>query len=74
ALVVAAQGDRVTPEWACRKVYDQLGSAQRTFLSLARGQAFSSDFGHVEMLVSPAAQQEVWPLVRDWLAQVEPRG
>ena len=39
----------------------------------ARGQTFSSDFGHVEMLVSPAAQQEVWPLVRDWLAQDETR-
>ena len=73
ALVVAAQGDRVTPEWACRKLYDQLGAAQRTFVSLARGQTFSSDFGHVEMLVSPAAQQEVWPLVRDWLAQDETR-
>ncbi|MBI3906460.1 MAG: alpha/beta hydrolase, partial [Pseudomonas fluorescens] len=26
------------------------------------------NFGHVEMLVSKAAQAEVWPLVTRWLA------
>ncbi|MBA4363865.1 MAG: alpha/beta hydrolase, partial [Pseudomonas sp.] len=26
------------------------------------------NFGHVEMLVSKAAQTEVWPLVARWLA------
>ena len=67
ALVVAAAGDRQTPEWACRKLFDQLGSEQRKFVSLGREQGFSSDFSHVEMLVSQPAQQEVWPLVRDWL-------
>ena len=66
-LVVAAAGDRLTPEWACRKLYDQLGSSQRTFVALGREHGFSTDFSHVEMLVSQPAQKEVWPLVRDWL-------
>ena len=68
-LAVAAAGDRQTPEWACRKLYDQLGSEQRTFVTLGCKQGFSSDFSHVEMLVSQAAREEVWPLVRNWLAQ-----
>ena len=68
-LVVAAAGDKQTPGWACRKLYDQLGSEQRTFVTLGREQGFSSDFGHVEMIVSQPAQQEVWPLVRTWLAE-----
>jgi hypothetical protein len=34
---------------------------------LGRTHGFSEDFGHVEMLVSKAAQQEVWPLVQRWL-------
>ncbi|MCH4871456.1 alpha/beta fold hydrolase [Pseudomonas sp. TMW22091] len=66
-LAVAATGDKLTPEWACRKLYDQLGSSQRTFVALGREHGFSTDFSHVEMLVSQPAQKEVWPLVRDWL-------
>jgi len=70
-LLVAAAGDRLTPEWACRKLYDQLDAAQRQFVCLGREQGFSSDFGHAEMLASPAAQQEVWPLVKNWLVNAE---
>lgn len=72
-LVVAAAGDRQTPEWACRKLYDQLGAAPRQFVCLGREQGFSSDFNHVDMLVSPAAQQEVWPRVLNWLTHAEMR-
>lgn len=68
-LAVAAAGDQQTPEWACRKLYEQLGSEQRQFIALGREQGFSSDFGHTEMLVSVPAQAEVWPLVRDWLEE-----
>ena len=78
-LAVAGAGDKQTPAWACRKLYDQLGSEQRQFICLGREQGFSSDFGHVDMLASEAAQREVWPLVAKWLteqtepvAQVEP--
>lgn len=35
-----------------------------------REHGFSSDFSHVEMLVSQPAQQEVWPLVRNWLSEL----
>ncbi|NMY76401.1 alpha/beta fold hydrolase [Pseudomonas sp. WS 5071] len=66
-MAVAAAGDLKTPEWACRALYDQLGSEQRTFMTLGRAQGFSSDFGHVEMLVSETAQTEVWPKVLNWL-------
>ena len=36
---------------------------------MGRKAGFSSDFGHVEMLLSKSAQQEVWPLVEYWLQQ-----
>jgi pimeloyl-ACP methyl ester carboxylesterase len=66
-LGVAALGDHQDPDWACRKLYDQFGSAQRQFISLGREQGFSEDYDHVRMLVSKGAQREVWPLVTDWL-------
>lgn len=68
-LAVAAAGDFQDPEWACRKLFDQIGSGQRMFLCLGREQGFSDNFDHVQMLVSKSAQREVWPLVAGWLNQ-----
>jgi poly(3-hydroxyalkanoate) synthetase len=66
-LAVSAEGDRQDPPWACHKLLKQFGSAARQYLCLGRKTGFSSDFGHVEMLLSKPAQQEVWPLVEHWL-------
>lgn len=66
-LAVAGGGDLQDPEWACRKLYEQFGSIQRAFLCLGRAHGFSEDYGHIEMLVSKAAQTEVWPLLARWL-------
>ena len=66
-LAVAATGDHQDPEWACRMLFDQMGSRHKEFLCLGRRHGFSEDFDHVQMLVSKAAQREVWPRVADWL-------
>ncbi len=66
-LAVSAAGDRQDPDWACRKLFEQVGSEHRHYLCLGHRQGFSSDFGHVEMLVSKVAQAEVWPRVERWL-------
>lgn len=67
-LAVSAAADVQDPTWACRKLFEQFASEQRQFVCLGRKQGFTSDFGHVEMLVSKAAQAEVWPLVARWLS------
>ena len=66
ALAVAGAGDFQDPVWACRKLYEQLGGARKQFLRLGPEQGFEA-FGHVDMLVSKAAQTQVWPLVAGWL-------
>lgn len=66
-LAVAAAGDLQDPAWACRKLVEQVPEACRHFLLLGRDQGFGDDFGHIEMLVSKAAEREVWPLVAHWL-------
>lgn len=68
-LAVAAVGDHQDPVWACRMLFDQFGSEHRQFLCLGREHGFSEDFGHVQMLVSKGAQQQVWPRVLDWLQE-----
>lgn len=66
-LAVAAEGDREDPPQACRKLVQQCCAAQQRFLLLNRENGFSSDFGHIEMLVSKEAMREVWPLTEHWL-------
>lgn len=66
-LAVSAVEDRQDSPWACRKLLEQFGSSIRESLCLGRQHGFSSDYGHVEMLISKQAQQEVWPLIASWL-------
>jgi pimeloyl-ACP methyl ester carboxylesterase len=66
-LCVAGAGDHQDPESACRELFEQIGSEQKEFWCLGRQEGFSEDFGHVQMLVSKAAQAQVWPKVADWL-------
>jgi len=66
-LCVAGAGDHQDPEWACRELFEQFGSPRKAFLCLGREQGYSEDFGHVQMLVSKAAQTQVWPRVSGWL-------
>ncbi|BAP45530.1 esterase/lipase/thioesterase family protein [Pseudomonas sp. StFLB209] len=72
-LAVAAAGDHQDPPWACRLLLERFGSAQRQFLCLSREQGFTEDFDHVRMVVSKAAQEQVWPQVLQWL-QRQPVG
>jgi hypothetical protein len=66
-LAVSARGDREDPAWACRKLFEQFGSPDKRFILLGREDGYSDDYGHIEMLVSKAAIQEVWPMVAKWL-------
>lgn len=66
-MAVAAAADFDDPAWACRKLLEQCSSAPRHFLLLGKEKGFSSDFGHIEMLVSKEAQREVWPMTEYWL-------
>lgn len=65
-LAVAGAADHQDPVWACRKLFEQLGGTRKQFLRLGPEEGFDA-FGHVDMLVSKAAQAQVWPLVERWL-------
>ncbi len=67
-LCVTATGDHQDPEWACRELFEQFGSEDKDFLVLGRDHGFTEDFDHVQMLVSKAAQAQVWPRVANWLS------
>lgn len=70
-LAVGAAADQQDPAWACRKLLEQCSAAPSQFLLLGKENGFSSDFGHIEMLVSKDAQREVWSLVEYWLQHLQ---
>ncbi|PVZ13608.1 MULTISPECIES: alpha/beta fold hydrolase [unclassified Pseudomonas] len=73
-LAVAGAGDLQDPAWACRALFEQAGGEPRLFVELSQAAGYTRDFGHVEMLLGEAAEQEVWPLLERWLRQADDIG
>ena len=44
-----------------------MGSQDKAWVLLGVEQGFSKDYGHVEMIISTAASEEVWPRIVGWL-------
>ena len=68
-LGVGSDGDTVDPAEGCQQLLSAMGSHQKTFIQLGKRQGHRQDYDHVGMVVSKDAQQEVWPLLLDWLEQ-----
>lgn len=68
-LAISGAGDSQDPAWACRKLLEQFGSEQQAFVCLGKAHGFVADYGHIDMLVSKPAQEEVWPLLINWITQ-----
>ncbi len=67
-LAYAAAADKMDPPEGCRAFLQALGGARKEFRLLGECSGFSRDYGHVDMLVSRAAEREVWPDLAAWLA------
>jgi predicted alpha/beta hydrolase len=68
-LFIAGTGDhRFAPPDACRGLFELTRSPDCLFIEAGRDTGFSRDYGHVELIVSREARQEIWPLLADWLA------
>ncbi len=65
-LCIAGAGDHDDPHEGCRKLFDSWAAEDRQFVLLGREAGFELDYGHAEMIISKAAQREVWPLIASW--------
>jgi predicted alpha/beta hydrolase len=71
-LTLAAENDRNDPPAGCRRIHEHFSSPDKTFLRLGKASGFSKDYDHVGMVVSRAAQNEIWPMVAQWMAERGP--
>lgn len=66
-LGLGAAADKGDPAKHCQKLVNMFGGDDKTFITLGIKQGYAMNYGHVNMVISTSAQQEVWPLISDWL-------
>jgi len=67
ALSLAGSNDNIAPVSGCRKVYEALGSADKTWLVCSISNNFSKDFTHGQLIYGKAAKYEIYPRIGEWL-------
>jgi pimeloyl-ACP methyl ester carboxylesterase len=68
ALFVAGAIDELAPPEVVRRARDAWGG-EAAFACAARAQGLSADYGHGDLVFGRRAPEEVYPLIRDWLAR-----
>jgi pimeloyl-ACP methyl ester carboxylesterase len=73
ALCFAGAGDRhIAPVEGCRRLFEALGSADKSLLVCGRAQGFVEDYDHALIVASRGARQEIWPRILAWLQERTP--
>lgn len=65
-LAFGAKKDRGDPAKYCKKLIEQT-QGDHAFYMLSKKESFSKDYGHVDMVVSKEAAEEVWPKAINWM-------
>jgi len=68
ALCFAGGGDRfIAPPRGCRRLYDAIGSFDKRMALCAKSEGYREDYSHSRIIASRQAQQEIWPIISEWL-------
>lgn len=76
-LSIAAHADTSDPAKYCKRFFDMYGAdatsgaetktTDKEYMLLGKAQGFNKDYGHVDMVVSKEAADDVWPKISGWL-------
>jgi pimeloyl-ACP methyl ester carboxylesterase len=67
ALFVAGGADNTVPKENVQTSFVLAGSGDKEYLELFAAEGFSTDYGHLDMLLGTNARTEVFPAIHDWL-------
>ena len=67
SIAVVGAGDSTDPPPGCRRFHARLGGTDRTFLVAGIDTGYAEDYDHAGLVVSKHAQQEIWPLLTEWM-------
>lgn len=68
-FAIAGGADLLAPPSSCRRLLDAVGSGDRDMMVCSRSEGFSRNYTHNQLVISPAARQEVWPRLARWIAE-----
>ena len=66
-LVIAGSRDRLTPAADLERLFERLGSSDKTFVVAGHASGLAHEYSHVDLVLGRHAPDEVYPLVTDWL-------
>jgi oxygen-independent coproporphyrinogen-3 oxidase len=70
ALCFAGAGDRrIAPVEGCRRLFDALGTSDKSLVVCGRTYGFAEDYDHARIVASRGARQEIWPRILGWLQE-----
>lgn len=70
-LCLAGAADDMANPKGCRRLFEDAGSSDKTFHILGRKFSRRIDYDHTSIIIGPDAEQEVWPLILNWMEQRE---
>jgi polyhydroxyalkanoate synthase len=68
ALVIVGRADEIADPAVGREAFERLGSKDKELLVAGRLEGFAADYGHVDLLIGPAARRDIFPRIVAWLA------
>lgn len=71
-FAAAGSADTVDPPLGCRRLFEAIGSHDKSFRELGKANGYQRDYQHVDMLIGSHAEAEVWPELRNWLDGLDP--
>jgi len=68
-LVIAGRADHLSPPERTVAFFDRLGSADKTWRVFGLDRGDRADYGHVDLCNGDHAEQDVYPVIAEWLKQ-----
>jgi len=66
-LIMGGSADGFVTKKAMRDAYDLVSSEDKSILIFSKGQGYSTDYGHCDLLLGKNSEMEVYPVILKWL-------
>lgn len=66
--VIAGRADRVAPADRVVPYHDLAGSSEKDYILAGRANGFSSDYGHLDLVLGDHAAEEIYPRIIEWFS------
>ena len=67
SLILAGRGDRIAPPDRVAEYFTEISSEEKRFIVAGKATGFAVDYGHLDLPLGAHAEQEIFPIIVDWL-------